>query len=210
MYLPKAFALDDPEAVARLLREEAFALLVTADAEEGIQASHLPLRVEFDTAGAPARVFGHLARANPQCAAIARAAAAGSEVLAVFGGPHAYVSPSLYRPGPAVPTWNYLAVELRGLLRLIEEPDAVLAELRGLVADYEAGRPEPWSLDGQAPDFLAKQLRGILAFELLQPRVAAKAKLSQNRSAEDRAGVLQGLRSEAPALADWMERLTED
>jgi len=209
MYLPKAFALEDPEAVARLLREEAFALLVTADAEAGIQASHLPLRVEFDADGAPLRVFGHLARANPQCAAIARAAAAGSEVLAVFGGPHAYVSPSLYRPGPAVPTWNYLAVELRGRLRLLEEPEAVLAELRGLVADYETGRAEPWSLDGQAPDFLAKQLRGILAFELREPRVAAKAKLSQNRSPEDRAGVLQGLRTEAPALADWMERLTE-
>lgn len=210
MYLPKAFALDDPEVVARLLREEAFALLVTADAEAGIQASHLPLRVAFDTAGAPARVFGHLARANPQCAAIARAAAAGSEVLAVFGGPHAYISPSHYRPGPAVPTWNYLAVELRGRLRLIEEPEAVLAELRGLVGDYEAGRAEPWSLEGQDPDFLAKQLRGILAFELPRPRVAAKAKLSQNRSAEDRAGVLQGLRAEAPALADWMERLAED
>lgn len=205
MYLPKAFALEDPAALARLLRAEPFALLITADAESGIQASHLPLRVDFDPAGRPARVFGHLARANPQAEAVARAATAGTEVLAVFSGPHAYVSPSSYQPGPAVPTWNYLAAELRGRPRRIEEPEAVLAELRRLVGDYEDGRPAPWSLAEQDPAFLAKQLRGILAFELLDLEVAAKAKLSQNRSAEDRAGVLQALRAEAPALAAWME-----
>lgn len=207
MYLPKAFALDDPAAIARLLRENAFALLITADSEAGIQASHLPLRVEFDSASRPLRVFGHLARANPQAAALRAAAEAKAEALAIFSGPHAYVSPSHYQPGPAVPTWNYLSVQVRGRLQTIETPEAVLADLGQLVADYEDSRPVPWRLEGQEPEFLGRQLRGILAFELVEPRVAAKAKLSQNRPAGDREAVARAMQTEEPALAAWMEAL---
>lgn len=205
MFTPPAFRLEQPAAIAELLATRSFALLVTAG-PEGPEATHLPLlhRPQED------RLCGHLAAANPQCESLRRLAREGGRALAVFSGPHAYVSPSLYRPGPAVPTWNYLAVQVSGPVALLEaaETETLLEEL---VETYEAGRPEPWSSAGQDPAFLAKMRRGVLGFAIATERVEAKAKLSQNRPAEDRAGVAAGLAAEADpearATAGWMHRL---
>lgn len=209
MYVPDHFCLDDPAAVAELLRAHGFALLVTAGAE-GVQASHIPLLLDGDLAepGA-ARLLGHLARANPQVRELERLAAEGGEALAVFQGPHAYVSPRWYAPGPAVPTWNYLAVHVYGPIRPVGEPVALRALMARLIATYEAGAAEPYALDGQDPDFVARMLRGIYAFELPVARLEAKAKLSQNRSPEDRARVAAALEREGAgqATAAWMHRL---
>lgn len=205
MFTPPAFRLDDAAATADLIAGRAFALLVTQGAE-GLEASHLPLLHR----PAEGRLYGHLAAANPQCESLRRLATAGGRALAVFSGPHAYVSPSLYRPGPAVPTWNYLAVQVSGPVALLDdgETERLLAEL---TRTYEAGRPEPWSLDGQDPALLARMRRAVLGFALATERVEGKAKLSQNRPEADRAGVAAGLAAErdpeARETAVWMRRL---
>ncbi|MEX2628783.1 MAG: FMN-binding negative transcriptional regulator [Tistlia sp.] len=212
MFTPPAFRLDDPESIAALIAGRAFALLVTAGAE-GPEANHLPLL--HRPAVAPAnpgqgRLYGHLAAANPQCASLRRLAEEGGRALAVFSGPHAYVSPGLYRPGPAVPTWNYLAVQVSGPVTLLDDGETE-ALLSALTETYEADRPQPWRLDGQDPAGLARLRRAVLGFAIATERVEAKAKLSQNRSAEDRAGVAAGLAAEADPeareTAAWMRRL---
>lgn len=209
MFLPAAFRLDDRSAVNRLMAERSFALLVTSG-PEGPEASHLPLLHRPGEASSTGCLLGHLSAANPQCASLRRLADTGEPALAVFSGPHAYVSPSLYRPGAAVPTWNYLAVQVRGAVTLLG--DAETAELlQALTRTYEQGRAEPWELAGQDEAMLAKLRRNVLGFAIALDRVEGKAKLSQNRAAEDRAGVVAGLAAEddpeARATAAWMRRL---
>ncbi|SMF74925.1 negative transcriptional regulator, PaiB family [Tistlia consotensis] len=205
MFLPPVFRLDAPEAIAELIAAHSFALLVTAG-PEGPEASHLPLLHRPDEG----RLLGHLAAANPQSASLRRLAGSGGRALVVFSGPHAYVSPSLYRPGPAVPTWNYLSVQVSGPVALLGDAETA-GLLDALTATYEAGRAEPWSTAGQDPAFLAKMRGNVLGFAIATERVEAKAKLSQNRAAADRAGVAAGLAAEpdpaARATADWMTRL---
>ncbi len=196
MYVPEVFGLDAAAAGA-LVRDNSFGLLVTVSAQGLPQASHLPFLFEApadETAVEPqGRLLGHLARANPQWHDLAALAAAGGEALVVFQGAHGYVSPSWYAPGPAVPTWNYLAVHIYGRPRILEAEPEVEAILDRLVAAHEAGAAKPWSQDGQDPKYLARMRRGIVAFEIPIARLEAKAKLSQNKSAADRRRVIEAL-----------------
>ncbi|MDJ0971746.1 MAG: FMN-binding negative transcriptional regulator [Kiloniellales bacterium] len=211
MYVPEVFGLDAAAAGA-LVRDNSFGLLVTVSAQGLPQASHLPFLFEAPTgeaAGEPqGRLLGHLARANPQWHDLAALAAADGKALVVFQGAHGYVSPSWYAPGPAVPTWNYLAVHIYGRPRILEAEPEVAAILDRLVAAHEAGAAKPWSQDGQDPKYLARMRRGIVAFEIPVARMEAKAKLSQNRSAADRRQVIEALEAaqdpEARALAAEM------
>ena len=129
--------------------------------------------------------------------------------MVVFSGPHAYVSPSWYTPGPAVPTWNYVVVHAYGTPRLVDDPAHKRAHLESLIATHEAGSPAPWSTATQEEAFLARMQRGITAFEIPIARIEAKAKLSQNRGIEDRHSVVAALRAAGDdasrVLADWME-----
>ncbi len=192
MYVPEVFQLD-AAAAGVLVRDNSFGLLVTVSAQGLPQASHLPFLFE-ETAGEPqGRLLGHMARANPQWHDLAALAASEGEALVVFQGAHGYVSPSWYAPGPAVPTWNYLAVHLYGRPRILEAEPEVERLLGRLVAEYEAGAADPWSQDGQDPKYLARMRRGIVAFEIPVARLEAKAKLSQNKSAADRRRVIEAL-----------------
>ena len=193
MYVPEIFRLDDAAAAGALIRDNSFGLLVTVSAEGLPQASHLPFLFDESGGGTPGRLLGHMARANPQWHDLAALAAAGSEALVVFQGAHGYVSPSWYAPGPAVPTWNYLAVHLYGRPRILEAEAEVEALLARLVAEHEVGAVDPWSLAGQDPKYLARMRRGIVAFEIPLARLEAKAKLSQNRPATDRRQVMEAL-----------------
>lgn len=186
MYTPEAFREDDPARLAALMAAESFALLVTTDAEGRPFASHLPLFHEPD-AGAHGTLLGHMARANPQW----RHFETGAEALAVFSGPHAYVSPSWYATHPSVPTWNYAAVHAYGRPRLMDEA-ATRALLARLVATYEAGFAAPWQLELPAK-YEAMMLKGIVGFEMPVERLEGKFKLSQNRDATDRANVARRL-----------------
>ncbi|HWK45569.1 MAG TPA: FMN-binding negative transcriptional regulator [Stellaceae bacterium] len=201
MYVPAAFAADDPAELARLIRQNAFATVISTGAD-GLIASHVPLLYRPDQ-GRHGTLVGHLAGPNPQVEAIR----AGASMLAIFSGPHAYVSPGWYQTAPAVPTWNYVAVHASGHARALDDA-AAAAVVAELAAVYEAGRDPPWRFADQPPAFLAGMLRGIVAFEIPIDRLEGKAKLSQNRGQADRAGVVQGLRAEndpgAQALADLM------
>jgi transcriptional regulator len=186
MYIPAAFVETDAQVLAALMRDNAFATLVSAG-PGGMIASHVPLL--HDPAGGPSgTLLGHLARPNPQVAALE----AGAELLAIFPGPHAYVSPGWYATKPAVPTWNYTAVHAYGRARVLphEELEPLL---RRLSETYEAGRAAPWRFEDQPAGFTGDMMRGIVGFALPIERLEGKAKLSQNRPAADRAGVVAGL-----------------
>jgi transcriptional regulator len=192
MYIPDAFALTGRDEILAVLRDYAFAVLVTAVDGAPPQATHLPFMIDA-AAGINGTLFAHMARANPHWRDLARLQKDGGEALIVFQGPHAYVSPRWYAAGVAVPTWNYVAVHAYGTPRLIEDAAETWARIDELVATHEAGAAAPWRLDQQDDSYIATMLRGIVAFEIPIARLEAKAKLSQNKRAEDRRGVIAAL-----------------
>ena len=191
MYTPPHFQVRDSETLTAFLRQHSFAALITvADGEPF--ATHLPLLYQRETN----TLIGHLATANPQCGHLEQ----GGSVLAVFAGPHGYISPRWYTHAPAVPTWNYTAVHAYGTPRLITEPEALTQILLTLEAHFEA---EPIDYDDA---FFAPKLKGIIGVELTITRLEGKFKLSQNIPAESRAKVIETLRAEGNTpLAEQME-----
>jgi transcriptional regulator len=171
MYLPSHFRQDDRASVFALAEANPFATLVTQGGD-GLLASHVPLLVD------PGRnlLRGHLARANPQLAHLAE----GVEALAIFHGPHGYVSPSLYSEHPSVPTWNYAVVHARGRPRLVDA-QALKTLLDDLVTRFDRSG---WTFD--PPEEYGRRMLGAIAgFEIAIESIEGKWKLSQNRSAED-------------------------
>jgi transcriptional regulator len=201
LYVPRFNAVEDEGAVRDLVATVGTAHLVTVAADGTPDATFLPVLWRGD------RLVGHLARANPHWRAIS-----GRAGLAIVHGPDAYVSPSFYAAkrehGRVVPTWNYSTVHLRGPVRVVEDP-AWLRELVGALTDHhEAARPEPWAVEDAPEQYVAKNLRAIVGVELVVESVEAKAKLSQNRSQEDRAGVVAGLEgTDGQRVAEAMRRL---
>lgn len=187
MYVPSAFAETDRGRIVQLIRDYPFGLLITTSA--GLQVSHIPFVV--DGTGETFVLYGHLAAANPQCAALD-----GGDALTVFQGPHAYVSPSWYRTGPAVPTWNYAAVHIGGRLRPISEAEQLRAMMRSLAA-HDPG----FDFDALPEGYRAGMIAGIRAFTLFPERVEGKWKMSQNRPEIDRAAVVEKLRASDDPLA---------
>ena len=199
MYIPEHFKETNPERIAEFIKSYPFGALVTAPG--GVPfISHLPLLFE-STVGAHGKLLGHMARANPQWQHFA----AGSEVLAVFQGPHAYVSPSWYS-SPGVPTWNYAVVHLYGKPRLIESE----AELEDLITQltniYESHMPNPWkpNLTGERR---AKLLSMIVGFEIEITEAQGKFKLSQNRPAADQQRVIEALSQSSNPLEASVAKL---
>lgn len=194
MYTPPAFREDDPAALAEIMRAAGLATLVTATVE-GLVATPLPL-IFVPGEGVHGTLYGHMARANPQ----ASLAVAG-EAMVLFQGPHGYVSPSWYASkaehGKVVPTWNYAAVHCWGRLQVIDDADRLLDLVTRLTMQHEAGRASPWAVEDAPEAFVRAQLRGIVGLRLEISRIEGKRKMSQNRSAEDRAGVRAGLAAEA-------------
>lgn len=200
MHVPPAFREDRPQAIHALIEAHPLALLVSTG-EDGPTANPVPMLL------APSAdvLRCHLARANGQIGELRAAQAAGREVLAVFQGPQAYISPGWYASkaehGRVVPTWNYLIVQVRGVPRVIDDADWLRGQVGALTDRHEAGLADPWSV-GDAPDgFVAAQLRGIVGLELPLTRVTGKWKASQNRPAADRAGVIAGLEAAGDAMA---------
>ena len=189
MYVPKQFAIEDLGAAHEVMRQNSFATLVTNGAS-GLAATHLPILLDASR-GEYGTLRAHVARANPQW----RAFGASSEALAIFAGQHGYISPAWYEPGPAVPTWDYVAVHAYGRPCVIDEREAVHAFLRELTATYEAGAAAPWSVENQDPEYIEKLALAVVCFEIRIERIEAKAKLGQNRPADQRrvAEALDGL-----------------
>ena len=206
MYLPKHFEQPDREVLARLLQAYPLATLVWSS-PDALTAEHLPLLWQRGPGdGEHGTLRGHVARANPVWRE-----AAGREVLALFQGPQAYVSPSWYPSkaagGKVVPTWNYAVVHMHGRLRKVEDA-AWLRTLVGRLTDtHEAVRALPWQVDDAPADYIEQMLRAIVGIEIELTQVHGKWKASQNRSASDRAGVAAGLEALDPDAARAMAAL---
>jgi transcriptional regulator len=191
MYAPAAFQQHDLAQLQGLIRQQPLASVISHGAL-GLQASHLPLWLAADE-GEYGTLYGHFARANPQW----RALADGAEVLAIFTGAHGYISPSWYpskaEHGKAVPTWDYQSVHAYGQVELFEDAERLLHLLGRLTEQHESPQPQPWAIADAPREYIDKMLRAIVGFSLPIQRLEGQWKLSQNRSAADRAGVRQAL-----------------
>lgn len=187
MYVPASFLETDSSRLHDFLDRHSFATLVS-NVDGAPFASHLPLLLDRAT-GAFGRLIGHMARANPHWQS-----AAGQRVLAIFHGPHAYISPGWMDAQNVVPTWNYVAVHAYGTLRLFEDRERLRDVVQRTVERYEAGRAEPWSLAAPEKEFVDRLLGGIVGFEFDIERLEGKWKLNQNHPPERRQLIVAGLR----------------
>ncbi|MDO6777012.1 MULTISPECIES: FMN-binding negative transcriptional regulator [unclassified Shewanella] len=179
MYLPKKLQMQSNEALD-FIQQYGFALLSSSD----LQASHLPLILKTDADGNHT-LYGHMAKANNHWKTLDL-----QSVLAVFSGPHGYISPTWYDGFPAVPTWNYAAVHVTGTFELTDNNETIL-HLTDTIAKYE---PELLQHGGFIPhDYRDKLAKAIVGFKISITGVEGKLKLGQHRSEADQLGVLAGL-----------------
>jgi len=194
LYLPTTFREDRIEAVHAAIAGSGIATLVTLTAD-GLIASHVPMLLDPEP-GPYGTLLGHLARANPQ----AKGALPGMDALAIFQGLDAYITPSWYetkrRTGKVVPTWNYQAVHAYGPISFFNDLERLRAIVTRLTNRQEAARAQPWAVTDAPEDFVQVMLKAITGFAIPITRLEGKRKMSQNRPAEDVAGVIAGLDAE--------------
>jgi transcriptional regulator len=211
MYMPAHFASKDFANIGRMIKLCPLALLIGPDADGQSFGSHLPLTLLDESSarsGCDILLEGHMARANPHWGWLAGLHAQGKDVMAVFSGPSAYVSPRHYDSQLAVPTWNYAAVHVYGELELIDDAQAKDALLKRLIAQHEPGYAAQWR--DLPADFQGKMLGAIVGFRLHIRRWEGKFKLSQNRSAVERGRIRDAMLAGSAAEQDigaWMAHL---
>ena len=192
MYIPNANRIHDREKIDAFIEEYGFATLITE--KDGTPwASHLPVLLA-KTGGNRRVLRSHMARANEQW----RHFTPDREVLCVFYGPHAYITPSWYKMQRTVPTWNYATVHVYGRARVIDDERALKQIVYDTTAKHESLRPNPWRIP-LAEDEIVQMLRAVVGFSIDVTRVEAKFKLGQNRSKEDQAGMMRGLQASSEA-----------
>jgi transcriptional regulator len=184
MYVPDAHAITEMAALHDFMRQYSFAMLVTSGSA-GLIASHLPLLLDLECKPSGC-LLGHMARANSQWRDVR------GEVLVVFSGPHAYISPSWYEEEGTVPTWNYAVVHAYGTFQIVEDRESVIDILRRSVHTYEGPRSEPWIFDESAPH-VDRLLGAIVGFRIAISRLEGKWKLSQNHPDHRRSRVIRAL-----------------
>jgi transcriptional regulator len=206
MYLPSQFEENRAEVLHRLMAEHSLAALVTHGAS-GLDANHVPF--EFDANHGPHGILrAHVARANP----ILRDIQDGAETLVIFQGASGYISPTFYpskqETHRQVPTYNYLVVHAHGRIAIRDDEAFVRGVVARLTRKMEAGETLPWKMGDAPADFIESMLKEIVGIEIEVTRLVGKAKLSQNKAAEDRLGAINGVRQRetdaAKALADAM------
>ncbi len=188
MYIPAVFAESNLATLHDFIGRNSFGVLVSQVDGEPF-ASHLPILLDRNS-GSHGTLIGHMARANPQWQQ-----ASGQNILAIFSGPHTYISPTWYEAENVVPTWNYVAVHAYGTMQTIEEPAALLQIVKDYVSFYEATMPQPWTLEGPT-DFVESLLRQIVGFRIEITRIEGKWKLNQNQPEERRAKVALALQKQ--------------
>ena len=198
MYRPPHFREERREILHAAMAGIGFAALVS----QSLDATQMPLLLDAND-GELGTLSGHMARANPHWKA------AAGEGLAIFLGPHAYVSPNWYpskaEHGKAVPTWNYIAVHARGVISVHDDPVWLRAHLEKLTAAHEAGRPAPWNVADAPEAYIAAQLKGIVGISLRITALEGNWKLSQNKADADHEGVRAALTAEGAAVAGLMK-----
>jgi transcriptional regulator len=196
MYLPKHFEETRADVLHALVQAHPLGLLITL-APHGLEANPIPMVLDSDPAGGPGILRCHVARANP----VWRETQTDTDALVVFQGPQAYISPSFYpskaESGKVVPTWNYVTVQARGRFRAIDDAEWLRGFVGRLTDRHEAGRAAPWGVADAPDDFVATMLRAIVGIEITLTSLTGKWKVSQNRPAADRQGVVRGLLDDA-------------
>jgi transcriptional regulator len=208
MYLPKSFEETRVDVLHDLIRAHPLGTLVTLS-KDGLDANHIPF--EIDSSPAPFGILrGHVARAN----SIWNDQSRNSDALAIFQGPHTYVSPSWYatkmETGMVVPAWNYVVVHAHGELRAIEDLNWLRNLVERLTTTHEADRQEPWKMSDAPSRYIDRQLAAIVGLELTITRLVGKWKISQNRSKHDRASVIRELTKQGGESSVAMARLIDD
>jgi transcriptional regulator len=203
MYTPKAFQEERPEILRAAIEKIGLATLITVGAD--IQASQIPMMLE-PSAGTPGTLVGHVARANDQWKN------SDGRALAIFLGPHHYISPSWYptktQTEMVVPTWNYISVQAHGDIKFFDDEERLRRLLDHLVRKHEAGREPPWQIDDAPDSFIAKQMRAIVGFSIRITALQGQWKLSQNKGTADYNGVMEGLRADgATDILSWPNAL---
>ena len=205
MYRPPAFARDDPDQLYAALGVAGLSTVVT-NGPDGFVASHVPLLLDRDI-GERGALLGHVARANPQWRSPGPA-------LVIVQGPDAYISPSLYATKATnprvVPTWNYVAVQVRGELVVHDDPAWVTELVTRLTDHHERDRDEPWSVGDAPPDYIASMAKAIVGIEISIDTMEGSWKLSQNRSADDRASVVEQLGAGDPGQRAIAELISSE
>lgn len=182
MYIPKHFKIDDEEVIYDFIEKYGFTTLFSQHKGEPY-ATHLPLMLnESENA-----LYGHFARPNEQWKD-----AENQQVLAVFQGPHCYISPTWYETTKAVPTWNYVSIHLYGKMEIVEDQKVIFDSLNDLVNKYESP-DSPYNLNDVEPSFIEGMSKGIVAFRIKITKIEAKAKLSQNHPVERQELVIKHL-----------------
>jgi transcriptional regulator len=201
MYIPRLNRMEDRETINKFVSDIGFAALITPGAD-GVKVSHLPLL--YAPSPGDGLISGHMAKANDHW----KAFDGEQESVVIYQGPNAYVSPEWYESKPAVPTWNYTVVHLRGAVTAIHDPEWLTAHVDELVDFHEAG-VGPGTKDPDYVEARVKMLGGIVGFEMPVGSIEAKFKLSQNRTEEDRRLVAEQLGSlgdtQAAAVARFMK-----
>ena len=204
MYTPKHFAETRVAVLHDLMRAHPLAALVTQTAG-GLVCDHVPLLIRPGASGA-GTLIGHVARANP----VWRDFDPGRDVLAIFQGPAAYIPPAWYptkaETGRVVPTWNYAVVHARGRMRAIEDRAWLRAQVDALTTHMESPRKQPWGVGDAPADYIETLLGAIVGVEIEITDVQGKWKLNQNKSAADRAGMIEGLAAEGHAAMAELTR----
>lgn len=184
MYTPNSYKNNDPEEIRTFLRENSFGLLIN-QTNGKLCATHIPLELDINTEGKEI-LQGHISKLNPQAEGFSE----DDQVLAVFSGPHSYISPSWY-DHENVPTWNYLAVHVYGRIKIVNETSALEA-LKKLVDKYEANSACPVRIENLSAKTM-RETKGIIAFEIEIDEIQATKKLSQNRDDKNYANIISEL-----------------
>lgn len=201
MYVPTAFAETDLAKLHDFIERHSFGLLLT-EVDSAPFASHVPFLLDR-SAAAQGTLLCHVARANPQWRK-----AAGQTALAVFSGPHAYISPSWYESENVVPTWNYVAVHAYGQVQIIEDANRLLSIVGAMVTEYERSLARPWSM-GERNTFLDRMLSQIVGIRIEIDRLEGKWKLNQNHPPERREKVIRALRERGGENSEGVAELME-
>jgi transcriptional regulator len=192
MYTPKAFEVTDLPLLHTAMQQAGLAILVTMTSG-GLVATHLPLLLDT-TKGLYGTLTGHVSRANQQW----KETEPSAEALVIFPGLDSYVTPTWYpakqETGRVVPTWNYAAIHAYGPITFFEDAERLRTVVTELTTQHEAALPAPWKVTDAPATYIDAQLKAIVGFELPITRLEGKQKFNQNRSREDREGVIAGLR----------------
>ena len=184
MYIPRHFEITDREKIGEFVEANGFGQLISS-VDGRLFSSHIPFLLSQDRK----KLLGHVAKQNPQWKELEQ-----QEVLITFQGSHGYISPAWYST-PGVPTWNYQAVHIYGQCKLVNEPERLAELVEALTEKYESSNETPWR--GQYDESL---LRAIVGFEILITKILCKFKLGQNRSRQDREGVVEQLEAGGAVL----------